>query len=63
LGNQKYEGVFQMQHEDGNILEFEIKGNKIFLLIEWKNFRPKLRNTDVSKIEIEAENIEWISEI
>lgn len=62
LGNKKYEGVFQMQYDDGNILDLEIKDNKIFLLVEWKNFPPKVRKTDVSKIEIEAEKIQWMPE-
>lgn len=62
LGNKKYEDVFQMQYDDGNILDLEIKDNKMFLLIEWKNFPPKVRKTDVSKIEIEAEKIQWIPE-
>ena len=60
LGNKLYEGLFQMQYDDGDILEFEIKGNKVFLLIEWRNFPPKIRKTDVSKIEIEAEKIQWV---
>ncbi len=62
IGNKKYEGAFQMQYDDGDILDFEIKDNKIFLLVEWKNFPPKNRKTDVSKIEIEAEKIQWAPE-
>lgn len=62
LDNKKYGGVFQMQYDDGNILDLEIKGNKIFLLVEWKNFPPKVRKADVSKIEIEAEKIQWFPE-
>jgi hypothetical protein len=59
LGGKEYEGDFQMQYDDGNILDLKIKDNKIFLLVEWKNFPPKVRKTDVSKIEIEAEKISW----
>ena len=62
LGDKKYEGVFHMQYDDGDILNLEIRGNKVFLLVEWKNFPPKDSNTDVSKMEIEAEKIEWIPE-
>lgn len=55
--------IFHMQYDDGDILDFEIIGNIVFLLIEWKDFPPKNRKTDVSKIEIEAEKIEWIPDI
>lgn len=61
LGNEKYESIFQKQYDDGNILDLEIKNNKVFVLIEWKNWppKPRLRTHDVSKIEIEAEEIYW----
>lgn len=62
VGNKKYAGKFKMKHDDGDILELEIKGNKALLLIEWKNFPQKSSMTDVSKIEIEAEKIQWIPE-
>jgi len=62
LSGKIYKGVFQMQYDDGEILDLEIKGNKVFLLIEWRNFPPKICNTDVSKIEIEAEKIQWVPE-
>lgn len=52
-----------MQYEYGSILELEIKDNKVLLLIEWKNFRPKLRRAEVSEIEIEAEKIQWVPDI
>ena len=48
-----------MLYDNGNILDLEIRDNKIFLLVEWKNFPPKARKNDVSKIEIEAEKIYW----
>ena len=60
LGNEKYDDVFKMEYDDGDILDLEIKDNKVFLLVEWKNFPPKNRNTDVSRIEIEAEKIQWV---
>jgi hypothetical protein len=59
LCGKNYEGIFQMEYDDGNILDFEIKDNRVFLLIEWQNFPPKSYKTDVSKIEIEAEKIDW----
>ncbi len=60
LGGKRYESVFRMEYDDGDILDFEISGHTVFLLIEWRNFPPKIRKTDVSKIEIEAEKIEWV---
>src|ERR1700722_5970924 len=47
------------EYDDGEILDLEIDNNKVFLLIEWMNFPPKARVTDVGKIEIEAEKIWW----
>ena len=48
-------------YDNGEILDLEIDDNKVFLLIEWKNWppKPRLRTNDVSKIEIEAEKIYW----
>src|SRR5438552_1865227 len=43
LGGKRYKGIFHMEYDDGDILDFEIKGNIVFLLIEWKNFPPKNR--------------------
>lgn len=60
LNEKKYENVFHVQYDDGEILDLEIIGNAIFLLIEWMDFPPKIRKTDVSAIKIEAEKIEWI---
>lgn len=60
LGGKRYESVFRMEYDDGDILDFEIKGHIVSLLIEWRNFPPKNRKTEVSKIQIEAEKIEWI---
>jgi hypothetical protein len=59
VGDKRYDGIFRMEHDDGDILDLEIHGNSVFLLIEWKNFPPKARQTDVSEIEIEAEEIRW----
>ena len=60
INNKKYEGVLKMQYDDGDILELKIAGNRVFLLIQWKDFPPKTCLTDVSKIEIEAQMIQWI---
>ena len=62
VGNKKFNDIFQMEYDDGDILDLEIQGNRMFLLVEWKNFPPKPSKTDVSKIEIEAEKIDWIPE-
>ena len=49
-----------MTYDDGDILDFEIRGKTVFFLIEWRNFPPKIRETKLNKIEIEAESIEWV---
>jgi hypothetical protein len=59
ISHKKHTGVLRMEHDDGNILDLEIEGNRFFLLVEWRNFPPKSRKTDVSEIEIEAEKIWW----
>lgn len=47
------------EYDDGEILDLKIDNNKVFLLIEWTNFPPKTRVTDVGTIEIEAEKVYW----
>jgi len=54
-----YNGILQKQYDDGEIFRLEIGNNKIFLLVEWNDFPPKLRVRDVGTIEIEAEHIYW----
>lgn len=62
VGNKEYKGTLKKQYDDGEILDLEVENNKVLLLIEWTNFPPKIRATDVSKIEIEAEKVQWIPE-
>ena len=62
LGGKLYKGLFRMKYDDGDILDFEVNGNRVFFLIEWKNFPPKARETDINKIEIEADRIKWVPE-
>ena len=40
----------------------KILKNKIILGIEWTDYPPRPRKSDFSKIEIEAEKIEWVPE-
>lgn len=47
------------EYDDGEILDLKIDSNKVFLLIEWTNFPPKTRVTDVGTVEIEAQKIYW----
>lgn len=62
VGNKEFKGTLQKQYDDGDILDLEVEDGRIFLLVEWKNYPPKAPTTDVSKIEIEAEEVEWIPE-
>jgi len=59
VGNKEYKGILRKEYDDGEILDLEINNNKMLLLVEWTNFPPKARVTDVTKIEIEAEKIQW----
>ncbi len=59
VGNKEYKGILRKEYDDGEILHLKIHNNTMLLLLEWTNFPPKTRMTDVSKIEIEAEKIYW----
>ena len=59
LNRKVYTGVFHKFYDDGEILDFEVYPNEIFLLIEWSNFPPKPKTNDVSRIEIETDEIYW----
>jgi hypothetical protein len=49
----------RMQHDDGEILNFEIEGFKVTLLVEWTDYPPKKRLRKTEFIEIEAKKIYW----
>ena len=57
LDNEMYEKPLIKLYDDGEILDLEISPEKVFLLVEWANYPPKLRTSDVSTIEIEAKDI------
>ena len=59
VDDQENKEIPWKEYDDGEILDLEIDNNKVFLLIEWTNFPPKTRVTDVGTIEIEAEKIYW----
>ena len=44
--NKNFEDVVQMQYDKGGILDLEINGNNVFLLIQWVNYRPKVPTND-----------------
>lgn len=47
------------KYDDGEILRFRIYDNKVYFLIEWKNFPPKPNEENICTIEVEAEEIDW----
>lgn len=58
--NQKpHASALDKTYDDGEILDLEVHPSEIFLLIQWTNFPPKPKTTDVSRIEIQAEEIYW----
>jgi hypothetical protein len=63
VGNKLYNGFLEKNYDDGEILDLEINDSNVMILIEWKNFPPKRRINEVTKIELQAESIEWISGI
>jgi hypothetical protein len=47
-------------YDEGNIYSFDIKENKLQLVISWINHSPKIyEETDFFRIEIEADRIYW----
>ena len=59
VDNKENEEIPWKDYDDGEILDLEIDNNKVFLLVEWKNWPPKPSTRDVSKIELEAEKFYW----
>ncbi len=59
INDEPYKDVLRKSYDDGEILDLEIHPKKVSLLIEWVNFPPNPRTTDVSQIEVEAEEIYW----
>jgi hypothetical protein len=59
INQELYTNTLSKSHDDGEILDLEIYPGKILLLIQWTNFPPKPKTNDVSRIEIEAEEIHW----
>lgn len=58
--NQKpHASALYKTYDDGEILDLEVHPGEIFLLIQWTNFPPKPKTTDVSRIEVQAEEIYW----
>jgi len=59
VDDKPYKDVLLKVYDNGEILDLEVYPGKVSLLIEWVNFPPKPRTSDVSQIEIEAEEIYW----
>lgn len=59
IENEPYLSPFIKEYDDGEILDFNIQGDELSFLIEWKNFPPKARSTKISKIEVKAKKVEW----
>ena len=59
VDKQEHKEIPWKEYDDGEILDLIIDNNTVFLLIQWKNFPPKLRNEDVGTIEIEFEKAYW----
>ena len=59
IGNNEWKGKFNMKYQEGDILDLNIFEKKVHLLIEWRDPSFNLFTNEVSKIEIEAEKIDW----
>lgn len=61
VDGQSVKRPLKMKYPDGEVLNLDIQKETLVLLIEWKNSPPRGQANDVSKIEIEAEEICWES--
>lgn len=59
INKEPFTGPLKKMYDSGSILDFEVFKHKVFLGIEWTDYPPKLRKSDFSTIEIEAEKIWW----
>ncbi|WP_194848396.1 hypothetical protein [Candidatus Neptunochlamydia vexilliferae] len=57
--DEPYVGLLNKKHDSGEILDLELEGNKVLLLVEWTDYPPKPRVYDVSEIIIESEKVYW----
>lgn len=60
LDNEVFKGVLLKIHDSGRILDWEIAGNQIYLLIEWRDFLPKPKTNDFTEIKITSDDFVWI---
>jgi len=60
IDGKDFFGPFEKTYDEGNIYSFDIKENKLTLLVSWLNHPPKIcGETKLFKIEIEAKKIWW----
>src|SRR5262245_12185926 len=60
INEKPYFGILRKTYDSSDIYDFEIRENKVILLVQWINYPPKPREeTDFFTIEIEAEKIYW----
>lgn len=60
INDDLFLGEFNKLHDDGEVYDFEIKHNKLLLVVSWINYPPKPKIiTPFFKYEIEAEKIYW----
>ncbi len=56
---QPFIGELKMEHQSGEILDFEIVNDVVELGILWDNFKPKHQSMGYSTITIKADKIYW----
>jgi hypothetical protein len=59
INDKPFAGILKKVYDSGSILDLEVLKHKVILGVEWTNYPPKLRESDFSSIEIEAEKIWW----
>ena len=59
INDKLFSGALEQTNENGEILDFKVSDHKMLLVIQWVDDSPKLREPNLSKIEIEAEHIYW----
>lgn len=57
--NGKQTKIIKKIYDSGEILDLEVAKNKVFVLITWINYRPKVETSISESIVIEANKIYW----
>lgn len=59
VNGEGFEDFLKMLYDSSDLLDFNIKGTKVSLGIQWVNFRPKPDVNEFSFVEVEVDDLYW----